>query len=239
LYFSTARKRPVVAKFRSPNSAIRACSGEKLGNVRRFCAFEVHKQGPLYGKFEVICIIDEGRDACYENESFAPCWRAMEWCYAWRTGGLDASAPPAAVVRCILRGQCAPSLAETLPEPARSEAVAELKRYLEVYLHLGEAPRAVRRFPLEVVKATLGAPTYEEAEEAWRRALEERRRARERAEEEERRRLEEAKRRKAAEVEEAVRGPPVRVSVGRNIYVRTLRELSEEETRRGAQQARA
>jgi len=76
----------------------------------------------------------------------------------------------------------------------RSETVAELKRYLEVYLHLGEAPQAVRRLPLEVMKAALGASTYEEAEEAWRRALEERRRARERAEEEERRRLEEAKR---------------------------------------------
>jgi len=213
--------------------------GEELlcGYVRRFRAFEVAKQGPLFGRFEVICLVDEGRELCYENESFYPCRKVGERCYAWRVGGLDASAPPGAVVRCILRGQCAPSLAETLPEPGRTLVLDELESRLRLYLQFKE-PRAVRAFPLEVVRRVFGVTTYEEAEEKWRQIAEERRRRKEAEREEEERGLEEEKRRKAAELEEAMRGLPVKVYIGKYVYVRPTREVTEEEWRKIGEIAR-
>jgi len=201
------------------------------GYVKRFRAFEVNKRGPLFGRFEVVCVVDEGREACYEDEALNPCRRAREWCYAWRVGELDASAPPDAVVKCILRGQCGPSLAETLPEPARSEVMGELESYLRLYPEF-EDPRTVRKFPLEVVRRVFGVGTYEEAEEKWRQIAEERRRRKEAEREGEVRRLEEEKRRKAAELEEAVRGLPVKVCTGKYVYVRPTKPLDEEEWRK-------
>jgi len=213
--------------------------GEELlcGYVRRFRAFEVAKQGPLFGRFEVICFVDEGRELCYENESLKPCRKVRERCYAWRVGGLDASAPPDAVVQCVLRSQCAPSLAEVLPEPGRTLVLDKLESRLRLYLQFKE-PQAVRAFPLEVVRRVFGVSTYEEAEEKWRQIAEELRRRKETEREEEERRLEEEKRRKIAELEEAMRGLPVKVYIGKYVYVRPTREVTEEEWRKIGEIAR-
>jgi len=185
-------------------------------HVERRHAYKVEVGGKArYGKFEVLCV-----DGYYER-----------YCYAWRVGGLGPDAPAELIAECIDAEECPPELADGLPEPARERAYGELVRMLRWYMRGGWGPGVVRKFPLEVVKRVLGVGTYEEAEEEWRRVLEEEERRQEEELEAARRHLEEAKRELAERVAKAVEGLPVKVSVGRYVYVRPARPLGPEEFR--------
>jgi len=163
----------------------------------------------VFGKIDILCIRN---------------------CYGWKVGELDVEAPNEVVVDCLENETCRPEFVDALPEPKRNELYSMLEERLRWYLKNEWGPGVLRKFPLEVIRRVLGPIALrEEAEDRWRAILEERKRERERKAEEAMRRLEEKKRRVAEEVAKLLEGLPVRVSVGKYVYVKPARQLTKEE----------
>jgi len=190
----------------------------RIGDEEHFCvvqrirAYAVRPLGAdyVFGKIDVLCI---------------------RQCYAWKAG--DAEMPNEVIADCVENEACRPEFVDALPEPKRSEVYSLLEERLRWYFKNGWGPGVLRKFPLEVIRRVLDpVNSREEAEARWRAILEERERERERKAEEAARRLEEEKRRAAEEAAKLLEGLPVRVTVGKYVYVRPVRQLTEEERQR-------
>jgi len=182
--------------------------------VRRVRAYAVRPLGAdyVFGKIDVLCV---------------------RQCYAWKAGEVDAEMPSEVIADCVENEACRPEFVDALPEPRRSELYGMLEGRLRWYFKNEWGPGVLRKFPLEVIRRVLGpVNSREEAEAKWRAVLEERELKREREAEEAARRLEEKKRRVAEEVAKLLEGLPVKVSVGKYVYVRPTRQLTEEERQR-------
>jgi len=191
-----------------------------VGEEEHFCAVRrvrVYAVRPLgadyvFGKIDMLCI---------------------RQCYAWKIGEVDAEMPNEVIADCVENEACRPELVDTLPEPKRGELYDLLEQRLRWYFKNEWGPGVLRKFPLEVVRRVLGPVNSRgEAEAKWRAVLEERKLKREREAEEAARRLEEKKRRVAEEAAKLLEGLPVRVTVGKYVYVRPVRQLTEEERQR-------
>jgi len=186
----------------------RAGDEEHFCNVRRIRSYAVRLPDARYafGKIEVLCARN---------------------CYAWKVGEVGAEAPNEVIVDCLEKETCKPEFVDALPEPRRSELYSLLEERLRWYLKNEWRPGVLRKFPLEAVRRVLGpVESYEETEDKWYTILEVREREREKRAEEAMRRLEAEKRMVAEEVARLLAGVPVKVSVGKYVYVRPVGQLT-------------
>jgi len=209
-----AQRLNISGEYVGRTSEIRHIANEKklfCGYAEYLRAYAAKSRRLMFGKFDAIC---------------------TKGCYAWKVGEIDAEAPDDAVVDCLESEACEPSLVDTMPEPRRNELYSLLERRLRWYFEHEWGPGVIHRFPLEVVKRVLGVESYEEAEKKWEQILEERERRREEEARLARQYIEEEKRRVAEEVARLLAGMPVKISVGKYVYVRPTRKLTEEERRK-------
>jgi len=213
-----AQKVGVLGKYMGKVSEIRHIVSER----KLYCGYAEHlrayaakpQMGPFtFGKFDAICV--------------------RRGCYAWKVGEIDEEAPDDAIIECLDYEACEPSLVDSMPESKRNRLYDALEQRLRWYLTHEWGSGVIRRFPLEVVRRVLGpVESYEEAEKKWEQILEERERRREEEARLAMQYIEERKRKAAEEVSKLLEGQPLKVSVGKYVYVRPMRRLAEEEQRK-------